>query len=369
MAVGLGLLAWLFFDLPRGRLKPNRDEFRTFCYLLPLALGVFWGILISDNLQLGFREGRSALMLLLLPFLSAYFRPLRGVPLAWLGLGILLVEFSFAAHRASIVGIEHRWGGTVYTGTDGYFSSVFALWFLVLFLKKRERLASGTGFLLAVVFMGLTQSRGPILFSMLLLPLILFLESRHKTKILLLVVFFIAAFFVFLPERASKRILNIPQTFMGQRDVSTSSIGTRLELWSAGLRAAKETRGMGTGYGDFKSDLNRYQKTGVMPEVNTKLHLHSIYLHSLMCAGIPGLTGLLVTLFLFILWKATVYFRRHSIEALGHLMLLSHLALNGLFDAHLEDGQKVYLFSFFWILFSLSFPPSDSSLLFRDSRQ
>ncbi len=340
------ILGLKFFAMFRGELRERDSEGRYFLIcILPWILGVAWGILVSSDWELGWREGRSSLQILILPAVVAASRSLTSRSLSISMIGCLLLELLWATVREFHLQFpaEHRWHGHLYEGTDGLFTSLICLVCIYQACTQKKKI---WWFSLAAVALGfclLTRSRAPFYALFILIPLLILLLYRNRNAWLgaglLVIILAIAAPFF------SQRFYSVLSDAWQQRNVehSRESIGNRYQLWKGAMLIFWDSNGLGTGYGDFKRDLQILQSTQQIGELENTMHAHSIYFHSLMCAGIPGIIGLGFSIVLIIrgLWRL-----RHTKGVVLAGVVLIHFLLTGAFDAHFEHSEKVLFYLF-----------------------
>lgn len=354
------VLLWFVKNIFQGQsnfTESIRKEKYCFYIVIPFVLSTLYGILISDELIIGWKEGRSSLQLIFLPCFAVLFKDLKLKGVTIFILMTLMVEFAWAWwNYLEIGGEDFRFHGKRPFGTDSLYCLVCTLSFTYLYSRK---LVGHVGLWIAVVsliFMILTQNRATGLVYVFLLPFVLFGLPLQKILRSLILIFAVLLIVIAVPSnQGMQRIWKSFETSIEEIDenLSHTSMGTRYQLWKASFYSIKDTNGFGTGYGDFKHDLKKYQKDQVIADdLNTLLHLHSIYLHPLMCAGILGILGVLWFLFA-LLWSQIkrISIQKHTAKL--RALLLASFILTGLTDAHFEDSAKVFTFLLYWGLFSI----------------
>ena len=138
--------------------------------------------------------------------------------------------------------------------------------------------------ILFIVFVGLTYKP--------------FIQGNNKVKLLLLLLFVGLIGFVSTNDRIESRIelavSEIKNWNSGHN--ANDSVGLRLQMWRAGLNAAKESPWVGYGYRNANKVASEYVSENKRT-IGNKTHLHNEYLTNLVSAGIIGLLSLLTLLF------------------------------------------------------------------------
>lgn len=361
LGFGFGLLPpilFYFYVLKKEPLPACFNESkRDFIAVLPMAAAVIYGILISSDLKEGWSDGKSALQL---SFIAVYFlaaQYLKSRMLLMLLLLVLGIEFSISFYNYAVEDDPNfRFHGMRPFGTDAFFCMLFFLSAVFLFFQGYQKRICALCAMVSFAFMLLTQNRAMLIGSAILLTAMLIFGKMKNKKIGCVLLLALMGMAIFNPFNQSLKrsimALNDAVTEL-EPEHSGSSMGTRYYLWKASWISLKETKGMGTGYGDYRNDLVRYQKEGLLPDdLNTLLHTHSIYLHPLMCAGIPGLLGIIITLAMLAYTQIKNFSRTGDHGYLLKIVLIVSVALTGIVDAHFEDGNKIFSLALFWALAS-----------------
>lgn len=354
---GLVMLYAIFATL--GRRWPGGEEgrknLRDLACLLPFAAGLAWGVFISEDLANGLKEARTPLQFCLLPLFAELAR--RASRLNILAATVLAggIELGRALYNASMTrGFTERLFGYRHPNMDGVFCMLFVLFAVYFLVRERGGMSLlwAAGIVLFLPLLVLTQSRASAITLVLLLPLVLWGAERSLLLIRLPLLAAFAALVLFAaPPDARERLFGSFSTAVSESSPmkSGTSMGTRYQLWKAALISFSETRGLGTGFGDYHNDLDRYRREGrIAPDIINDLDCHSIYLQALMCGGMLSLGGLMASLGLLIFRG----FRRSGgINAAGtrlRLLVLLALMIPGLTDSYLDRSVFIFIYLHFW---------------------
>lgn len=323
------------------------EEGKDFKSILVLNIVTVYGMLISSNISNGWKVGKSSLHIVLMPLIN-HFVKILSFDKTWLILKIVfLAECSFALYNAINSGnYQMRHHGLLYCGIDGLFSS--ALFIFIIFkishyhIHKFDRLIA----FLAFSFVLLSQSRAAFIAVLILTPICLF-RSEIKFKVITSVLIIFCVMF-FMPQKYITYMTDSIHTAKKEYKDSNklSSIGGRFELWKAAYISIVETKGVGTGYGDFHKDLDDFIDTGKIGTIANKMHLHNIFLQPLMCAGVLGLIGIIYTLASLFYYQ---WIKKSNAYKLRCIIIL-HIVLTGMFDAHFEHSRKILFYCILWSL-------------------
>ena len=135
-------------------------------------------------------------------------------------------------------------------------------------------------------------------------------------------------------------------------DSSSSSTGTRFEIWKVTTKLISENMILGVGAGDIKPELNKkYEENPAFLKEATDRHLnvHNQYLETWLGQGIIGL-ALMLSLFIMLFIKA--YRNKDHVIAL----FLINVMVNFFPEAMLNNMHGVVFFALFYYLFALSLP-------------
>jgi O-antigen ligase len=157
--------------------------------------------------------------------------------------------------------------------------------------------------LAAVVFSG---TRGAWLSFLLLIPVYIWLMSSRYDSVHRKVFFIVIAVLLAIVVAAANmdvvknRVLQAVQEveLWSGGDNKHTSVGLRLEMWSAAWQAAKESPWLGYGYRNTNPVVSQYASAEVRRKISGFNHLHNEYITSFLGRGIAGLLVLLCLLFL-----------------------------------------------------------------------
>lgn len=210
---------------------------------------------------------------------------------------------------------------------------------------RRERLMTGSVFLIAFVILILTQSRGAYFALLVALPLVAILRWPK----LLYVTIVVIPILVLIPFYFG----TISVLDLLSRDGSLGGWDVRIDIWSHSLQAIYDFVFTGIGFGTF---------TKVMPllyplkyPIEGYPHAHNLFLQIGVDLGVGGLVAYCAILFVLfaMLWRSLRTFSRQSNEwmlAVGSLGSLIAMLVHGLLDAATWISKIAF---FPWILFAL----------------
>jgi len=168
----------------------------------------------------------------------------------------------------------------------------------------KERVITFIGALAGGYAIFLTGTRGSwvsflilfIVFSVLIYKP--FLQNNNKTKLFVVLLFVVLLGFIGTSDRVENRVKlavsEIQNWNSGHNE--NDSIGLRMQMWEAGLKAAAQSPWTGYGYRNANEVVSEYAPKNKRT-IRNKTHLHNEYLTNLVSAGIIGLLSLLILLF------------------------------------------------------------------------
>ncbi len=219
-----------------------------------------------------------------------------------------------------------------------------------------QRLLSVSAFMMGMIALTLSQSRGSWIAAIILFLVLLYLWRRAQqlSNRQLLVIFALlaaAGFAVFFTDFVEKRIskgFDEFAAFYDERQDSSSSIGIRLKLWDAGVKAFIDRPLFGHGIQNTQIAAGRYID-GV--DVAPHSHLHNEYITTMVGRGVLGLIALLV-LFLFPVMKAIQSLRTKEDYSYPWMIILlcTGYAMIGMTNLALGQGVINSFFIFFLAL-------------------
>jgi O-antigen ligase len=125
-----------------------------------------------------------------------------------------------------------------------------------------------------------------------------FLQNNKKRKIflalLLVILFGLIGTSNNIESRVKLAVIEV-QKWNSGHDLN-DSVGLRMQMWKAGLSAAKEAPLLGYGYRNANKVASKYASKNKRT-ISNKTHLHNEYITNLVSAGVIGLLMLLILLF------------------------------------------------------------------------
>lgn len=362
-AEGLTLIYFLFCLKSLKKDSLENFEWILLVSISPFILSVIYGVCISSDFSNGWKEGKSSLHILMLPAIFSLMNK-TGFRKCYIIFQLCFyIEFIWAIYnRTQGFGLD-RIHGKLYTGTDGLFVSIVFLIAVHQLIHKKRGFENGSLAFCSFIFLILTKSRAPALACLILLPF-MFIIYRVSIKKVVLLMLPLALSMLFVPKEAIRYFSNAAQTAMAEsaEGQNMTSMGGRYQLWKASYISIKETNGIGTGYGDFKQDIENYINQGLIKPMQNHMHVHSLYLHALFCSGIIGLLGILITGYL-ILQKVNIYFEKPILI----YVIAGHFLITGLFDAHFEHSKKIIFYSFCFCLACLTLKKKEKPIVQHES--
>lgn len=322
----LFIVSLLFILLTSASALMSDSQYWAFLFLRQYRFLILGGLLFTAPLRYSYRKH-----IVVIFFISA---AIAG------GIGILqYFGFAWASDRPS-----------GFSGNAIIYAPILAVActasIIMIFLPKTDLLFSKKEFyfLMIVAFLTLSgvilaQTRGAWLALFAASVITLFLYDRRKAFICFFS--FVTLFvIIFLTSSALKqRAASIVTSFYTEDE--TGSTGSRLELWKGSLLIFKEHPVLGTGLGDFRSDIEKLISDKKLKQIVTTCHAHNIYLQVLATRGVIGLT-LLGALFIFLMRWGIKRIRENPGIG-GYVIVLSTLVImiNGLTANCIEDTQFV----------------------------
>lgn len=202
---------------------------------------------------------------------------------------------------------------------------------LTLLLISAKGLFSKAGkkfyFLIFVILTtlgGITFSltRGVWLALVVAIIVVMYIYDRRKA-FLIAVFLIISAILIFsLSNTLRQRAVSIVTSVSAEDE--TGSTGNRIELWKGALIIFKRSPLLGTGIGDFSSDIDMLIARGEIKKILVRDHAHNIFLHSLATQGLIGVIILLLLLEELLRWSLWEI-KKHN--AGGYIIMLSTLLM------------------------------------------
>ena len=343
------LFAGLYILYLLGLLYTSDYAYARFDLEVKLSLLVF--PLVFSTADVGFLNTR-------------HLRLLMHVYLAGCVVGsLLLLGHAFTLWREGVQGAFY------YMKLSWYFHSAyfamylnFAMAFIVIELLRRFRILPSAlkiayYILLAwfFVFIFLLSSKMGLICMVLIAALgaaeLIFRQKKTFLGLGLIILFMMfirAGLHVF--SGTSDRVIQSTSTLSGSAGQETSkSTSDRIDIWKVSLEIIKSNVLIGVGTGDVKDVLiAKYKENKIDEALEFKLNAHNQYLQTFMTLGIPGITALLLMLFL----PMISALRKHYLLYFVFTLLF---AANILVESMFETQAGVVWYAFFnSILFSLA---------------
>ncbi|NOY37410.1 MAG: O-antigen ligase family protein [Chlorobi bacterium] len=361
----------------------NRKQWTVFILLEVFFLLHIVGMLYTTNTSEGWFDVQVKISLFLLPVLIAGADKQFDKNLKYLLLVFILglAASALACYILALVHSLHFIDGSVvfnirpFPGsTDSYFTyqlfSVFVLptYFatflsfgiaiLIYFLynKITFRWLSGKGMILLIFFFSITifllSSRaGLITWFLVFTVFLLYLRFRRKIftqwfailyPVILIVALF--AFSVINGARFQPVMHEIQDAEHVNDQTILGSVGLRIVIWKAAVKAIRSHRITGVGTGDVRETLYRETKIPGLDQAKMKnLNVHNQFLETYLALGLPGL---LVLIGIFIIPALN----NHGNGFLLLVLFLIIVLFNFIFECMFDRLSGVVFFSFFYSL-------------------
>lgn len=211
---------------------------------------------------------------------------------------------------------------------------------MMLFIKNdifttiKEKYFLSAVAVLTVVGIVLSESRGVWIALFAACIAVLFFYKRRKALIFAL--FLIAIFIPLLSVSGTLRQRTVSIVTSFYTEDAKGSTGNRLELLKGALLIFKEHPLLGTGYGDFQSDIKELVSEKKLEDIPATVHAHNIFFQVLATRGITGLVILLSLFTSLIVWGKKEIRDRGG--AGGYIIILSALLtiVGGLTENNIE---------------------------------
>ncbi len=185
-----------------------------------------------------------------------------------------------------------------------------------------------------------------------------FLQNNNKRKIFLILLFPIFAMFMNTYTDASKHIKDAVSNVenWNSGNISLGSGSERLEMWKAGLIAAKHSPFFGHGYRNANKVSSEYTAPNNKRNIRIKTHLHNEYITNLVSAGIVGLLALLALLFspIIIFYQKLKNNNTYYYALMGILLCISYITFG---FTHIALGEE-HMNSFYVLFMGFLLPQS-----------
>jgi hypothetical protein len=215
----------------------------------------------------------------------------------------------------------------------------------------------------------LAGTRGPVLCFIILSVIFIYLNNQHalnkyRNKVFAVSLFLISIFLIFnndyIQSRFSDAYRNLVVWSMGSDSdiegaVKNTSSAQRMEIYKAGLLAAKDKPLFGYGYNNTTASTSKYTPVNLRPALLQHTHLHNTYINTLVYGGVTALLISLITIYFMpfkIFWRG---FNRESNAEYAFLgvLLIIGFAVLGMTDTMLGG---IFENAFFIFFLSVSLP-------------
>ena len=209
-------------------------------------------------------------------------------------------------------------------------------------------------FIVLIIF--LLQAKAGFLafgFSVIYFTVLIYNKIQSKTiKYILPLVILLSSGFAISQNHRMRLMFSSLVDIAKTGDSTTSSTGTRFEIWKVTVGIISNNVLLGVGAGDIKPELNKkYEENPTFLKEATDRHLnvHNQYLETWLGQGVIGLS-LLLSLFVMLIIKA--YKHKDHVIAL----FVINIMVNFFPEAMLNNMHGVVFFALFYYLFSLVNP-------------
>ena len=173
-------------------------------------------------------------------------------------------------------------------------------------------------------------------------------SRKHKLLYLSAFVLFLGVFSSqqIIQDRTMQAYYEVEQWSVGN---TNTAVGRRLEMWVAGIKAAKDSPWFGYGYRNANTAAQQY----TTEDIKNWSHLHNEYITNLVSAGIVGLISMLILLFvpLRIFLKSIKDERLFTYSLMGVMLCVGYI---GFGITHIVFGEEhinaVYVFFLSFLL-------------------
>jgi len=230
--------------------------------------------------------------------------------------------------------------GPYYTTLFGYVSVLNAFMLVaVLLTHKLTKLEfsvcfSATVILLFCAIFSISRAAwlGALAIMVFLMVVFIFKE-KIKLPLIKVIPVMIAMFLVVAlnADHIHNRIaegLNDIKTY-NSKEISETSLGTRLSLWKDSILLFRNSPLLGTGVGDFDLERNKMIAAGLTPNTPSQGHSHNQFLGTLATTGILGLIGLFVGVFILPFWYFWKMFCSAKNEDTKYFSLIGMIVIIG----------------------------------------
>jgi len=207
----------------------------------------------------------------------------------------------------------------------------------------------------------LTQSYGGILGALGALFVYIIYErfnvTRKKNKIFLNKIIIITII-IGLLGGAVVAALNMPKFKNLTKFSEHTSIGTRIEVWTVGIKLIQENPILGVGLGEYEAQYTLHAKEllGKNPYESVRLHSHNTLIETWLNSGLLGIASLMwIIVLMFMQIKKTASTYRKNILVAG-LVMLVYILLHGIIDVQIWKNDLALIF---WLIVAIVFMQPD----------
>jgi len=181
-----------------------------------------------------------------------------------------------------------------------------------------------------------------------------FLKNNNNGKISLVLLFSVLSVFIATQTNINQRVSlanTEMQSWLSGKNLNDSN-GLRLQMWEAGLMAAKQSPWIGYGYRNANQITSEYAPNNKQT-IKNKSHLHNEYITTIVSAGIIGLLMLLTLLF----FPIIVFYRKlknketYYYASMGILLCASYATFSFTHMAFGEEHINAFYVFFLGFLF------------------
>jgi O-antigen ligase len=324
-------------------------ELRVFSWLTVGYFGVMLlSILIADGFNADFYHLGRKLQFLLAPLIAlAIYQvnlPLKKILLS-LKAGLIIIGVIVITQF--LLGNE-RPSGMINANIFGDIAVAMLFLSIVQVFNEepKDRLITFVAVLAGISAIFLSGSRGSwlsfIILSIIYIALIYkpFLKNNSKRKLSLILLASMIFIFIGTQTNVEKRIneaVTEVQKWNAGSNLNDSN-GLRLQMWSAGLTAARQSPWFGYGYRNANKITSEYAPTN-KKTIRNKTHLHNEYITHLVSAGIVGLLALLTLLFapILIFYKKLKNKKTYHYASMGILLCAGYITFG---FTHIALGEE-----------------------------
>jgi O-antigen ligase len=331
----------------RKRSQPLRREEYLYLIICAAYVGIYllsslvngWGPIQTHDL------GTEIRFVMVIPI----YLLVREYPASWRWLlygsllGILVI-FVQSIHEVHWQGLATAWGAYS-KNIIGPFVALMGFWVLYLWQAQSRvylRVAIGIAFVLAVLALALSGSRGGYAGFLLMLAGWLLLHLRIRwillvggvAAALLVIVFYTSS----IVNKGVSRAVSGFKAYMQEPDIAhlkhlKGSTGIHLEMWRAAKFFFPDHPIIGVGPGNYEATAKKYADEGKLnPVMSYYGHPHNIFLEALYSKGIIGLVSLLLLLYYPFFFMFRTRHQSHNSASLGMLHIIGITGFS-MFDA------------------------------------